>query len=185
MREVRAGEVGRAADQLGQRGPSASIAFCDALRVAIVSRFRVRPPASSSSRAPRQVGGSSPADAAPELRGAPPDALLRTASSFAFHCRFELSRRARARPSRRRRAPGSRTADASSRALSRVAATSSAPSGAPCAAPVLAFFGAPFAITVLQQISVGRVALALRLARSPRRSRSASWPSTSGITCQP
>ena len=51
---------------------------------------------------------------------------------------------------------------------SRVAATSFSPSGAPCAAPVLALVGAPFAITVLAQISVGRVfsRFALRSARS-------------------
>src|SRR6185503_15324744 len=66
----------------------------------------------------------------------------------------------------------------------RVAATSSAPSAAPCAAPVFAFFGAPLAIMVLQQIRLGRLfsRFALRIARS---TASTSWPSTFGITCQP
>jgi hypothetical protein len=48
----------------------------------------------------------------------------------------------------------------------------------------LAFFGAPFAMTVLQQIRLGRLfsRFALRMARS---TASTSWPSTLGITCQP
>ena len=68
--------------------------------------------------------------------------------------------------------------------FSRVAAISSTPRGAPCAAPVFAFFGAPFAMTVLQQINVGRErsAFAATIAASIA---SGSWPLTPGMTYQP
>jgi hypothetical protein len=71
----------------------------------------------------------------------------------------------------------------------RVAAISSAPSGAPWAAPVLAFFGAPLAMVVLQQIRVGR-AVSLPFAHlfaflMALSTASTSWPSTFGMTCQP
>ena len=66
----------------------------------------------------------------------------------------------------------------------RVAATSSAPSGAPCAAPVFAFFGAPFAMIVFRQMSVGFCDCALATT-SARSMASASCPSTPGTPFQP
>ena len=151
----------------GSTGASASIAFCEALRVAIVSALRVHVFEQLAAQCCRQRAGSSPAMRRRNSAAFSGCAACVAAQAF-VPLRLDAAPRARARSSRRRRAAGFRTADAVQPRLSRVAATSSAPSGAPCAAPVFAFFGAPFAITVLQQMSVGRCRFALRAARSPR-----------------
>ncbi|MDT4863307.1 hypothetical protein FQZ97_980050 [compost metagenome] len=67
---------------------------------------------------------------------------------------------------------------------SRVSLISSAPSGSPWALAVLARFGLPLPMVVLQQIRVGLSALFLA-APMALSTASASWPSTARITFQP
>ena len=177
-REVRAGEVGRAADQLRQHRRRALRS-----RSARPCAWRSSPPFAfdlreqRSATCSRQSAGSSPAMRRSNS-AARSGCCLRVRRELLVPLALRASRRARARPSPRRSLSGISNGGCFQPRFSRVAATSSSPSGAPCAAPVFAFFGAPLPITVLQQMSVGRVALGFRAARSPRRSRRGSWPST-------
>ena len=179
-REVRAGQVGRAAEQFRQRrrerlerdlrglargdGLGLRRARCDAASSAISRQV-----APAARRAMRRVelGGEL------GMRGA------RSASNSAFQS-ASRSRAALARvPRARRRRPGSRTARAASRAPRASAATSSAPSASPCA----------FAVPALVRRALADDRLAAdqrRLVRSSRcacaiaaSTASTSWPSTS------
>ena len=155
--EVGAGEVGRAAEQLRQHRPSASSAFCEALRVATVSALRrLRDDGAGAPRA--KSCGSSPFMRRSNSAASSGCCAVAANSALHFFRRFAAPR---AHPSRRRRPRDlERRRTASPCACAR-AATSSAPSAAPCAAPWWPLFGAPLPMIVLQQISVGLSLFAL------------------------
>ena len=170
--EHRAGEVGRAADDLGQGGRQR----LDRLLRRLARGDRSRPwracAAMNAAAVAAQLAGSSPCvrrvNSARELR------VLRTiARRSARSIPARGRRRARARPRSRRSPAGSRTAGSSSRAPrgSRRPPSRRARRRAP--RPCRALVGAPLPITVLQQISVGRsvTACADAIARPPRRRR--------------
>src|ERR1043165_1960792 len=149
-------EPARSADpprSSGMAGTSTSSTFCDALRVATVSAFWFV----SSTRAFSL--SAKPSGKRPEDRRRNSAASVGNWAEYflkrAFH--FFSARLPASRASQRARtASGISNGGYGQPMAWRVAAISSAPSGAPCAAPVLAFFGAPLAMTVLQQMRVGR-----------------------------
>ena len=114
-------------------------------------------------------------NSARELR----DSACAYASKRSSHSRLARRAARRARPRPRRSSSGISNGACVQPSAARVAAISSAPSGAPCASRVPALSGAPLPMTVLQQISVGRVAARACAARSRASTASTSWPSTS------
>src|ERR1051326_5055209 len=169
----------------GSSGTRTSSTFCDALRVARVSPLEFRSSMRDATRSSNSVGR-----AAAMRRWNSAGSVGNSLEYFLKSDGHFYSALAPVSPAARpaRTASGISKGGYGQPMAVRVAATSSPPKADPCAAPVLAFLGAPFAMTVLQQMSVGRLferllsLFALRMARS---TASTSCPATFGMTCHP
>ncbi len=167
--QVRAGQVGAAAEQLGHLRRQRASTFCDALRVATASRDCAELRHRREQRCPRSRAAAR-RHAALELGR---QRRMRGAVGGEARRPLGLARRRQlARvPPRARGRRASRTARAVQPIASRVCAISSAPSGSPCALAVPARPGEPLPMVVRQTISVGRSALRLGLRDAPARPR--------------
>src|SRR5574340_887467 len=164
----------------GSAGTRALMAFCEALRVAMVSPFSTILAIASAACAV-QLAGSSP--------------LMRRSNSATSLEKTALYSATLLLHSFSRPAPLVRASHASYTCLgisnggyfqpmcSRVAATSSLPSAAPCTSWVSALFGEPMPMTVLQQIRVG-LSVTFLPALIAASTAAASCPFTES-TCQP
>src|ERR1039457_3329146 len=165
----------------GNAGTKALMAFCEALRVAMVSAFSLVL-AIASAACDAQLAGNSPL-----IRRSNSAASFGNAARYSANLLFHNF----SRP-----APLVRASHASYTCLgisnggyfqpmnSRVAATSASPSAAPCTSWLSALLGEPMPMMVLQQIRVGLSVTALP-ALIAAFTASGSCPFTLATTCQP
>ncbi len=166
----------------GSTGASASIACCEALRVAIAFGLRglLRQQCGGArGERCRQIAAHAALEFGGKLR------MRRAyAAKRAFH-RARPRRRARARSSRRTPPAGiSNGGYGPAQRLARERDFLLAERLRRARASVPARFGEPLPMIVLQQISVGRSVAVVRRSIAASTA-STSWPSTSAITCQP
>ena len=174
--QVGAGQVGRAAQQLGQRRAKASMAFCEALRVAMVSPLALI--FSIAAAAWRPVGRQFAPHAALELGGFGREGGAVGGKAFQS-MRLRARRRFGGRSRRWRCRPESRTGVRVQ--VGAVAAISASPSGAPCHRGRRLFWAPLPMMVVRQQISVGRASI-WPWRRQRWRPARQSRPSMAGIT---